>query len=246
MKLENNRCGIFIDIEGTSTIYKNNEIGFYQSLDCLLSSAIKISCVQFPEHNNRLLIHQMGADGVFIISDYSYDSYEIPISISIYLMQKLLICGSVGKCGISIGTNADIQSCMPLTREQIEISQLNPDGGGLMTKINVMGTALINSYRIASGKPQGSRIAIDKFLEPYFPSNIKFYKQTENLFVIDWIHTETEVSNFIYHGLNEEKPTINQLEESLTSYINENSEDLGQCWISNTFLLNGFLKGEAV
>jgi len=118
--IQNNRCGIFIDIEGTSNRYPQNEIGFYKSLDCLIASTLK--AVRFKlQRNNVFLLHQMGMDGLFLISRLGFDSYEIPVALSIYIMQNLLLSGSVGKCGISVGNNADIQSCLPLNTEQIAI-----------------------------------------------------------------------------------------------------------------------------
>lgn len=236
MSNQNNRCGIFIDIEGTKSIYQNDELKFYRSLDSLLSSALKISCIQFPE-TNRLLVHQMGADGVFIISDFLYKNLEIPISISIYLMQRLLIIGSVGKCGISIGDFADIQSCLPLLKNQIELNQLNPNCGGLMSKVNVMGTALIKSYRL-TGKPSGSLVSITKSLESTIPEEIN-YREIETKLILDWIHTETEPLNFIYKALDEEKYSIDDLEKKLISYVDKTPKGLCDKWIVNTISFNG-------
>ena len=77
MSIINNRCGIFIDIEGTSKRYENNEIGFYQSLDCLLSSALKGVRFELPR-NNEFFLHQMGMDGLFLLSRYGFGRYTFP------------------------------------------------------------------------------------------------------------------------------------------------------------------------
>lgn len=230
----NHRCGIFIDIEGTSKRYENNEIGFYQSLDCLLSSALKSVRFELPK-NNEFFLHQMGMDGLFLISRNGFESCEIPIALSIYLMQKLLLSGSVGKCGISIGDNADIQSCLPQTTEQIEISKSSLYGG-MMSKLNIAGTALISCHKLSSGKPRGSRIAIDVNL---IPENIDYIKFNESIGIIDWLHTQLNYLDFIYKSLNEEKPSADELENKLNSYIDNNLETLKKNWVENTLSFNG-------
>jgi len=229
-----NRCGIFIDIEGTSNRYEQNEIGFYQSLDCLLSSALKGVRFEMPK-NNEFFLHQMGMDGLFLISRYDFESYEIPIAVSIYLMQKLLLSGSVGKCGISVGDNADIQSCLPQTTEQIEISKSSLYGG-MMSKLNIAGTALINCHKLSNGKPRGSRIAVDVNL---IPDNIDYYKFSDSVGIIDWLHTELDYLDFIYRSLNEAKPSVDELESKLNTYIENNLGSFKDCWVENTLSFNG-------
>ncbi len=230
----NNRCGIFIDIEGTSHRYQKNEIGFYQSLDCLLSSALKGVRFELPK-NNEFFLHQMGMDGLFLISRYGFETYEIPISLSIYLMQKLLLSGFVGKCGISVGDNGDIQSSLPQTTEQIEISKSSLYGC-MMSKVNIAGTALINSYNLSKVKPNGSRLAIDINL---IPEATDFSKFSESVAIIDWIHTEMDYLDFIYNSLGEEKPNIETLEKILNSYIENNSDYFKGCRVENTLSFNG-------
>jgi len=218
----NHRCGIFIDIEGTSNRYEQNEIVFYQSLDCLLSSALKSVRFELPK-NNEFFLHQMGMDGLFLIS------------VSIYLMQKLLLSGSVGKCGISVGDNANIQSYLPKTTEQIEISESSLYGG-MMSKLNIAGPALINSHNLSNGKPRGSRIAIDINL---IPDSINYKKHSDNIGIIDWLHTELDYLDFIYKSLNEEKPSVDELENKLNSYLENNSDSFKECWVENTLSFNG-------
>lgn len=236
-----NRCGIYIDIEGTSNIYKNNENQYYRALDCLLSSALKITNIQFPTDNHRLLLHQMGADGLFIISDFGYESLQIPISISIYLMQQLLLCGSVGKCGISIGNNFDIRSCLPITEDLTKSQVSQPNSGGFITRVNIMGSALINSYRVANCEPNGSRIAVDRLIESSISihTNIIQFDRKEEIIVTDWIHSESEILDYIYSSINEHKLNITKLEDHLKSYIRTNDRFLKKRWIENTLLLNG-------
>lgn len=65
------RWAIYIDIEGTSKIYKHNEVQFFASVNALLDGICRIGSQVYPESPNRLFVHQAGGDGFFIISEFA-------------------------------------------------------------------------------------------------------------------------------------------------------------------------------
>jgi len=227
------RCGIYIDIEGTKSMYRNDEYAFYKSLDCLLSTVFKITRFSLP-HGNEFFIHPMGVDGIFLVSRYSFTSYEVPINISVFLLQNLLFEGAIGKCGVSIGNNFDIQSF--LNNFKVVIEELNIDRTNLFyTKI--MGTALLNSYSL-TGSPSGGLLVIDNSLIEQIPDNI-VTRTTKNYLFVDWIHTESKYLDDLYKYLKKTKPSVNELKIQLQLYINKNINNLSENWINNTILYNG-------
>ncbi len=65
-----NRWAIYLDIEGTSTIYQEDKIWFYNAIDELLSAVCRIGNLVYPETPNRLFAHQAGGDGLIIVSEF--------------------------------------------------------------------------------------------------------------------------------------------------------------------------------
>jgi len=225
------RCGIFIDLEGTSSLFSENENRYLQALDSLLYSSTVIA-----NHttDNRLLLHQMGADGLFIISDGPYRDYSKPLAVAIVLMQIVLLAGAVTKCGISFGNNGDYRSALPRLEALLESGYIEPRAGGLMTKVNIMGTALINSHRVASIEPRGGRLAVDSRLSHLIPSNIKVTKLGADMVIVDWIHNEISEIDQLYSIAGIAQPGIEQLENALKAYVkNTGSLGLGE-WGENT------------
>jgi hypothetical protein len=189
-----NRWAVYIDIEGTSKIYESQEARFYLALDGLLTTVCHISREVFPESPARLFPHQVGGDGVVIVSEFAEGKPETPISIAVVLLQVLMVSGLVGKAGISEGTFADIKSCLPSFRSLSKFED-NSDHStiGLLTTFPVMGTALINSHRLATCKPRGARLAVDSGMMRTAPDGVAISHRDGDLVVVDWIHTWTKV-----------------------------------------------------
>src|SRR5712691_908711 len=141
-----NRWAVFLDIEGVSKIFPSDEAHFFGAFDALLNVLGRIGTLVYPDTPDRLFAHQVGGDGLLIVSEFAEGTPEVPISIAIVLMQVLLINGAVAKGGISEGGFGDIQNCFPslgaLPRAGDHRFRLS---GGLLTIFPVMGTALINA-----------------------------------------------------------------------------------------------------
>src|SRR5262245_65364511 len=101
------------------------------------------------ESPNRIFAYQIG-DGFIIVGEFIRHSLEEPIAIAILLMRQIALAGGIGRAAVSEGDLADVVGCYP--KEIREATRRShgafPLGGGVMTIFPVMGTALINAYRL--------------------------------------------------------------------------------------------------
>lgn len=238
-----NRWAIYIDIEGASNIYPVDEMRFFQAFDALLSALCSIGTKVYPETPNRLFAHQLGGDGLLVVSEFAEGNPEVPISIAVVLLQVLLMHDAVGKGGISAGRFGYVQGCFPSLRNMTKscgnVYQL---GRGLLTVIPVMGTALINAHRLASQAPSGSLLAVDPTLLDTLPAGIVLRKEGTNSVVIDWVHTRTYLMEDILTKSGINLPLPSELERRLFNYVIATSDHCGEKWRDNTLLYNGYHK----
>lgn len=213
------RLAIYLDVEGTSKIYPEDAPKFHSGFDQLLCVLFAIGTKVYPEPPQRLFAHQVGGDGLVIVSDFEEESSERFISIAVVLMQVLLVNGLVGKAGISAGSFGDIQGCIPSLRDHPRT-----DGGayslgaGLLTTLNVMGTALINSHRYAEISPRGSRLAVDPVLLAKNSPGVVLSRLGGPV-IVDWIHTRTATMELITQKAEIELPSSVELEKMLVAYV---------------------------
>jgi len=120
----------------------------------------------------------------------------MPIAIAVVLMQTVLVSGCVAKSGIAQGKFSDIQSCFPT------LHGYPPDehgqrhiGRGILNLFPIMGSALINSHRLATKRPRGARLAVDRSMISQFPKRLAVSYENEELIVVDWIHTTLSMGN---------------------------------------------------
>jgi len=235
-----NRWAVYLDIEGTSKIYEVHEGRVYAAFDAILSTLCRIGSEVFPETPSRLFAHQVGGDGVVIVSEFAKDLPEAPISIAVVLLQVLLLNGHLGKAGISEGTFADIRSCFPSLRSVPNIGDGRYRlGRGLLTTFPVMGTALINSHRIATRKPRGARLTVDADVMIDVPDGVVISLQDKGSLVVDWIHTRTRATEEITSKAHIELPSPGALRERLVAYVANTGDATDDEWKHNTLSLNG-------
>ena len=205
----------------------------------MLGALCAIATKVFPESPLRLFAHQIGGDGIVIVSDFEETSSERFISIAVILMRVLLMNGRVGKAGISTGTFFSIEGCMPSLRELPKASDAAYGlGAGLLTTLKVMGTALINSHRFAENPPRGSRLAVDPSLLLNSPPGV-IISEFSGPAIVDWIHTKTTMTESIINTAALAIPPSDQLEKMLVDYV-ASTGALGQGeWGRNTLSLNG-------
>ena len=136
------RWAIYLDLEGTSSIYRTDEAQFFKSMHSLMDGICRIGSRACATSPKRLSVHQTGGDGFILVSEFAEQSPELPIAIAVVLMQTVLAAGGVCKAGISQGEFADVHSCFQLP--EWPECYLRDDGriqlgGGIMTVFPVMG-----------------------------------------------------------------------------------------------------------
>jgi len=234
------RWAIYIDLEGSSRIYASDEAHFFKSADALMDGICRIGSLACPETPDRIFVHQTGGDGFVIVSELAQRTPDMPIAIAVVLMQMVLAAGSLAKAGISQGTFADVSGCFPtLARYPEDGRGRRRLGRGLMTLFPVMGTALINSHRLATRRPRGARLAVDAAMMAQ-PQDGVVVSYTENdLIVVDWLHTRTGVMDEVIAKTSIHLPSTAELQERLVAYVAETGESTDEDWRHNTLCLNG-------
>jgi hypothetical protein len=139
---------INIDMEGFSYLWERED-RVLLSLGELMNAIFRIGWRSYSDYGDRLFVHQIG-DGFIIKSDVHEENLERPLTIAIALMQHVASTGRFAKATIAEGDLPDIKGCYPReVMDNLEDGNRVRLGKGLMTIFPVMGTALINSIKVA-------------------------------------------------------------------------------------------------
>lgn len=229
------RWAINIDIEGFSQTYDSDPQAMV-SLRALMDGIFKIGSECYPNSPERIFAHQLG-DGFLIVGEFGSEKLQKPVAIAAVLMQHVLANGGAAKASISEGDFADIQGCYPES-----IRRANSRNGtvfmgeGLMTTFSVMGTALINAFKLSGKAPSGSLLVTHEAYSDRLPEEVNATTiSKQKLISIDWIHSDFPISDDIQSQTDLGKPEVSELESGMRRYIDENSLRLE--WKSNTQVL---------
>jgi len=108
-----------------------------------------------------------------------------------------------------------------------------------MTVFPVMGTALINAHRLATVKPRGARLAIDRAMIDEVPDGVVVSHEDKDLLIVDWIHTRTTTLNDVVTKARIQVPSTAQLCGQLSAYVTSTGGATDEDWKHNTLHLNG-------
>jgi len=234
------RWSIYIDIEGFSSIYAVDEAQALTSIHTLIDGIYCIGkhyCLETP---NRLFVHQTG-DGFAIISELNEGYPQVPISMAIFLMQRILTIGGIAKAGISSGDFSDIRGCF---RDIFDEEDLQDDGiirigKGVMRLFPCMGNALINANKLTT-KKRGAILLMANSDVDFIPREILINRCTNqpDVITVDWVHTNTSIMRNIEKKLKIKLPEVSVMEKQLLEYINKYEISLKPEWIQNTINAN--------
>lgn len=230
------RWSIYIDIEGFSATYAKGTQPLV-SLGALMEGIHSIGSLCYPENPHRLFAYQLG-DGFVIVGEFGWPDLKQPTTVAIALLRTVLYAGGVAKAAISEGQLADILGCYP---ERIQHLYAQSCGGafsmgrGLMTVLPVMGTALINSFKLlhSSKTPSGGLLILPKSQIGRLPAGVTF-KEIGELCALDWLHVSyLELDELIKTA---QLPPFSEagMISALNRYIKTNQ--LSKDWVDNTRL----------
>lgn len=231
------RWALFVDVEGFSKIYSESTMAGLLPLRGLMEGIYHIGIQVCPNTPHRLFAHQLG-DAFIIVSEFRERCPELPLAIGVFLLRCVLLSGGMGSCGISQGHFGDIRSCYPdIVRSRLTDSGTVPLGSGSMHVLPVMGTALINAYRL-SKREEGAILLLDSNLAHCLPSGVIVTKTTDQYNAVDWIHTATPEIAEIGVKTGIEHPQVATLEHTGREYLAKLRSDQHGPWICNTRTLN--------
>jgi len=236
------RWAIWIDIEGFSRLYLQDDWRALVPLGALLEGIYKIGSTVCSESPNRLFAHQTG-DGVVIVSECAQGSPHLPLAIAAALLRTVLASGGVAKAGISEGEFADIQGCYPdIIWSAMENHGTIKMGHGVLRIFPVMGSALVNAYALTK-KLTGGLLLVDGPLATSLPAGVVVSKRESDYAVIDWVHFHTPELDDISANAHVSWPENPALETRLRDYALKTRPSPCQDWTNNTLELNHCLQG---
>jgi hypothetical protein len=185
----------------------------------------------YPESPDRLFAHQLG-DGFVIVGEFGWERLEQPTTIAIALLRRVLDSGGVAKAAISEGRFADVTGCYPPSIMQMYKGEPIPMGGGLMTILPVMGTALINSYRLLHRHttPSGPLLILERPQISRLPDGVRV-ERCDDLAVIDWVHSSYPALDDTMRRAGFPSTTAQAMMTNLSRYLREN--DVSESWRAN-------------
>jgi hypothetical protein len=226
-----NRWSIWFDVEGFSELYQTDDMQAIIALRELMESLYRIGSTIFSQPPDRLFIHQFG-DGFVVVSDFSETCPTRPIAMSLAVMRHMVFRGVVTKAAISAGGFADISSAYPcVVKHALKDHRFVELGRGLMTITPGMGTALINSYKLANNR-KGCVLVFDP--SPFGLVSEGVIIKYSSPPVIDWVHSNLVMVDEICDKSGLEKVDKTTAEERLKEYIKQHRAMLKDDWIRST------------
>jgi hypothetical protein len=217
------RWAINIDLEGFGHLYDKEDLVLL-SLCELMEGIYRIGVQCYPESPDRIFAHQLG-DGFIIVSDFPEDSFERPVAIALSLLRHVAHSGRYAKATISEGEFADIFSCYPSSiTNAAGFDKRVRLGHGIMTLFPVMGTALIRAISVAKKCPSGPLLALASENRKRIPEGLVVHEITsQDIIVVDWIHSENELSKNISSKSKLKWPDAPTISEQLKDYCQKQS-----------------------
>lgn len=239
----NNRWCIYIDIEGFSSIYRQDSRRAETLLGYLVEAIWLVGSKVFHNLEDRLFIHQYG-DGFAIVSDHHERDLNRAVNIGVFIMQRILILGGVARAGLSEGEYGDILGMYPhsIENEAARIFQETGCSGGLsvgrgIMNINqTMGSSFINSVSVGKAKRKGPLFLTNAVLQNRLHLEDSTLVHASNgISEINWLQYSSDGLDAIFLKTGIEKPSIDDLSRTLRRYLE--NEKISLRWKFNAHKL---------
>jgi hypothetical protein len=212
-----NRWALFIDIEGFSSIFKENETRAICLIGGLLADTVKV-VEKISIDSYRLFVHHLG-DCLTIVSYSEESTLRKPIDIGVSLMQAMLYRGGILKMALSQGEFGDYLGCFSKIRDKIENGRIRINQG-IMTVLPLFGSAYVNASDLHKSI-KGPCFVIDSRISEKIPENVVRLSGNENI-EINWLKTKSPGIEQYTDALDISVPNPEQLKQKLQYYLDSN------------------------
>lgn len=218
------RWGIFIDIEGFSRLWFQDELGL-RALFHLTRLVFAVGSEAFPRVPERLFAHQ-GGDAFYIASDFSEPSLDRCAAIAIVLMRGMLEQGFVARAAIGMGPIGDYAGCRPPEVRAAAVRNDDTDlarmGEGLMTLQSVLGAGIIDAVGLDKRvKLKGSMLVVEDDARAFLSEGFIDYPVEEypGVMALDWIHSTSPLIDDIVRAIGHGGADPADLRDRLRAYV---------------------------
>jgi hypothetical protein len=102
-----------------------------------------------------------------------------------------------------------------------------------------MGSALINTHKLATQKPPGARLAVDRAMINQMPARLMVSHESAELVVVDWIHTVLDEIEAISSRAGIQLLPAIELQDRLLAYVTRLGNTVDEEWTRCPLDLNG-------
>ncbi len=185
------KWSLYLDLEGFSDTYAMHQAEALVRLGRLMEAIHRIGAMCLAEEPHRLFAHQLG-DGFVVVPSFGEQALGKPVAVAIGVLRHVLAGGGVARAALSTGGFADVQGCYPDSVMAKSTDGVIRMGEGLMTIFPVMGSALINSYKLSQKRPRGALLVVDSSLRSDLPAAVDVETKADVL-AVDWVHSQDEM-----------------------------------------------------
>jgi hypothetical protein len=236
------RWGIFIDIEGFSKLWSQDNLGL-RALIHLTRLVFRIGDQAFPDVPERLFAHQ-GGDAFYVASDFHETSLDRCAAIAIVLLRGMLEEGFVARAALAAGSIADHASCRPPEVRAASVreddSSLVRMGQGLMTLQSVLGEGIINAVGLDKRVKLKGSLAIvaesarERLSDGFIMRPVDGFP---GVLALDWIHSVSPLIGDITRAIGFGGADPADLSDRLRAYVADHSRP--EIWSGPTFRYAG-------
>ena len=221
------RWCIYTDILGFSHLWEYDQFRAITAVKGQIRAIFQIGTKVYPSSSKRLFVHQMGGDGLAIVSEVTEQSLERPIAIAVALLGHIATTGSFASAAIEEGDNEHISGWYP---EEMYITDSGyvSLGEGLMTlSSSVMGTAIIRAYHLNNHGPSGPFLTISENCLDRVPEDMDIRETRSNgkrIWSINWLQNESTFLSDIRDKTGISIPSAEDINQKMKEYCLQNPE----------------------
>ena len=221
------RWCIYTDILGFSHFWEYDQYRAITAVKAQIRAIFQIGAKVYPSSPKRLFVHQMGGDGLAIVSEGHEQSLERPIAIAVALLRHIATNGSFASAAIEEGDNAHVSGWYP---EEMEITDCGivSLGDGLMTlSSSVMGTTMIRVYHLNNDRPSEPFLTISENCLDRIPEDMDI-RVTESdgkrIWSINWLQYELTILSDIRDKTGISIPSAEFINQKIKRYSSQNTD----------------------